>query len=210
MLFKGLLALGWRWWLFVVIIDDFNNGFDFAIGSQAVLAVTSLSATDEIVLSILSRKRCSGVGGVDSSTTAIVGRNKEAMTILWLRKEDIDDCPRMKMKSNWYRNWDRPIDGEDLTVWDVLPIQPIYATLVPLRGVSPHIWTWKFVWSFMIPSSLAVLFCPRRRVANRFDGCLSNASCPSRTCVFRWWSESYRQLVDWLKILRFASQECLH
>jgi hypothetical protein len=48
----------------------------------------------------LSRVGCSGVGGADSSVTAIVGRNKEAMTILWLRKEDIDDCPGMKMKSN--------------------------------------------------------------------------------------------------------------
>ena len=68
------------------------KGFDFAIGSTAVLAVTSLSATAEMVLSRLSSVGCSGVEGEDSSITAIVGRNKEAMTILWLRKEDIDDC----------------------------------------------------------------------------------------------------------------------
>ena len=72
------------------MIDAFK-GFDFAIGSTVTLAATSLSVTAEMVLSRLSSKR-SGVGGVDSSTTAIVGRNKEAMTILWLRKEDIDDC----------------------------------------------------------------------------------------------------------------------
>lgn len=93
MLFKGLLALGWRWWIFVVMIAF--RGFDFAmilVGSTAMLAVTSRSATAEIVLSRLWSVGCSGVGGVDSSTTAIVGRNREAMTILWLRKEDIDDC----------------------------------------------------------------------------------------------------------------------
>ena len=73
------------------MIDAFK-GFDFATGST-VLAVTSLSATAEMVPSKLpSMVGCSGVGGVDSSTTAIVGRNKEAMTILWLRKEDMDDC----------------------------------------------------------------------------------------------------------------------
>ena len=75
----------------MAVIDAFK-GLDFAIGSTAMLAVTSLSATAEMVLSRLSLKGCSGVGGVDSSTTAIVGRNKEAMTILWLRKEYIDDC----------------------------------------------------------------------------------------------------------------------
>lgn len=91
MLFKGLLALGWRWWLIFVVMIDAFKGFDFAIGSTVTLAATSLSVTAEMVLSRLSSKR-SGVGGVDSSTTAIVGRNKEAMTILWLRKEDIDDC----------------------------------------------------------------------------------------------------------------------
>lgn len=70
---------------------DFK-GFDFAIGSAPMLAVTSLSATADIVLLMLSSVGCSGVEGEDSSITAIVGRNKEAMTILWLRKEDIDDC----------------------------------------------------------------------------------------------------------------------
>ena len=70
---------------------DFR-GFNFAIGSTAMLAVTSLSATAEMVLSRFSSMGCSGVEGEDSSITATVGRNKETMTILWLRKEDIDDC----------------------------------------------------------------------------------------------------------------------
>lgn len=68
------------------------KGFDFVIGSTGMLAAMSLSVTAEMVLSRLFSKGCSGVGGVDSSMTAIVGRNKEAMTILWLRKDDIDDC----------------------------------------------------------------------------------------------------------------------
>jgi hypothetical protein len=65
------------------------KGFDFVIES-AMLAVTSLSATAEMVLSRMSSLGSTGVEGEDSSITAIVGRNKEAMTILWLRKEDID------------------------------------------------------------------------------------------------------------------------
>jgi hypothetical protein len=83
MLFKGPLRV-------VVMIEGFE-GFGLVIGSPAMWA-PSLSATAEMVLSTLSRTGCSGVGGPDSPSTVIVGRNKEAMTTLWLRKEDIDGC----------------------------------------------------------------------------------------------------------------------
>jgi hypothetical protein len=70
---------------------DCLQGFGFC--DRVDRYVKSVSdGTAKMVLSRLSSVGCSGVEGEDSLITAIVGRNKEAMTILWLRKEDIDDC----------------------------------------------------------------------------------------------------------------------
>lgn len=71
------------------MIEGFKG---FMIESTVILVPPSLSVTAEMVRSTLSGRGCSGVGGPDSPRTAIVGRNSDAMTILWFRKEDMDDC----------------------------------------------------------------------------------------------------------------------
>lgn len=150
-LFQGPLALG--------LVDGFK-GFNL-VGSTAMLAETSLLVTAEIVLSTLSWMGCFGVGGLESPRTAIVGRNKDAMTILWLRKEfDIDGLRSQVTckQQNWYRKCHTTIDGHYFTLWDVASvlthcfrkISPIISSIslsTIILGSSRsswtlHIWCW--------------------------------------------------------------------